>query len=401
MILNYYNDLVFRPSELFLNKDFGQVATVLGALHKKRVRHLICCKELNNDLHSFSDAVVFQAKKRFQFLPEKLDFLKNLAAYQFLFQHKGHFSFLVMFPFCPPSDLLFTKLFLALNPGAKIIVKLDANLTYLEKLQASYIKYPQNCLRQHYYYRRILDIADVVIYETIKAGKLLTSGNFLGMQQSEKFFNVFNGISRKQVATVLDKCPHKPTSSTDNVIIFSGRLGTPEKNVELIFKSDPVPEGWKLKFVGKLDNSFAKVIERYREKDPRFDTKYEFTGEINDKRRYYNELSNAKILLLCSNKEGFPMVFSEAHYFGLYIVTTDVSGAYEATDGGRVGTIVPLNDPIKLRDALHAACANKNLNTIIELGRDYGSSHFIWEESLQLPIFEKIFATQTSTNARG
>jgi glycosyltransferase involved in cell wall biosynthesis len=396
LILNYYNDLVFQPSELFLHKDFGQVATVLGALHGQRVVHLICCNESNKDLSTFSGANVVQATKRFHLLPAKLDFLKNLAAYQFLLQHRGQFSCLVMFPFCPPSDLLIAKLFLALNPSAKIIVKLDANLAYLEQLQASYKASPLNCFRQHHYYRGILDIADVVIYETRKAGQLLGTGNFLGMCQPSKFLNIFNGISRDQVAIALDTQSNELATTRSNIIVFSGRLGSPEKNVELIFKSDPVPEGWKLKFVGSLDKAFMAVIAHYRACDPKFDTKYEFTGEIRDKNSYFQELSAAKILLLCSNKEGFPMVYAEAHYFGLYIVTTDVSGSEEATDGGRIGTIIPRNDPIALREALHSVCSNANLDKLSEAGRAYGSRHFIWEQSLRNPIIDSLFAPRIS-----
>src|ERR1700754_2205279 len=138
MILNYYNDLEFQPSELFLNKDFGQVATVLGTLHERGVTHLICCNEPNEALRTFAGNAVVQAKKWFRFLPSKLDFLKNIAVYHFLFRHRGAFSVLVIFPFWPPSDLSAAKLFRALNPGAKIIMKLDANLAHIERLQASY-----------------------------------------------------------------------------------------------------------------------------------------------------------------------------------------------------------------------------------------------------------------------
>ncbi len=394
MILNYYNDLVFQPSELFLHKDFGQVATVLGALHGQRVVHLICCKESNKDLSTFSGANVVQAKKWFPWLPAKLDFIKNLVAYQFLLQHRGQFSCLVMFPFCPPSDLLIAKLFLALNPAAKIIVKLDANLAYLEQLQASYQVNPSNCFRQHYYYRRILDIADVVIYETRKVGRLLSHGNFLGICKSSKFLNIFNGISQDQVAIALDKKSNELAPTRDNIIIFSGRLGSPDKNVELIFKSDPVPEGWKLKFVGSLDKAFMAVVDHYRACDPKFDKKYEFTGEISNKKLYFKELSTAKILLLCSNKEGFPMVYAEAHYFGLHIITTDVSGSEEATDNGQIGKIIPRNDPIALRVALHSVCSNVNFDKLIDAGRAYGERHFIWEQSLKNPIIESLFSPQ-------
>jgi glycosyltransferase involved in cell wall biosynthesis len=398
MILNYYNDLVFQPSEMFLNKDFGQVATVLGSLHTREVTHLICCNEPNEALRTFAGNGVVQAKKRFRFLPSRLDFLKNMAVYRFLFRHRGAFSVLVMFPFWPSSDLQVAKLFRALNPGAKIIMKLDANLAHIERLQASYEVAPRSRFRQHHYYRLLLDIADVVIYETHGVGHVLTQTPFLGLQAPAKFVNVFNGLSDRQVRAILGGAP--ATARREQVIVISGRLSSPEKNVELIFRSDPVPEGWRIRFIGGMDNAFRELIENYRRRDPNFERKYEFAGEITDKRTYFRALSSARIMLLCSDKEGFPMVYAEAHYFGLYIVTTDVSGAAEATDGGRMGKVIPRNDPAALRDALRAVCADVFLDAATKTAQVYGARHFIWEDSLRTPAIDEIFALDVSAAAR-
>ena len=392
MILNYYNDLVYQPSELFLHKDFGQVATVLGALHGMSVTHLICCNDCNEDLVTFLAADVVQVKKRFQWLPSKLDFLKNLSAYRFLFEHRNEFSCLVMFPFCPPSDLLIAKLFSAFNPSARIILKLDGNVDYLKNLQTSYDAAPNSRVRQHYYYRRLLDIADAVIYETRNVGQLLTRKGFLGLAPSAKYVNIFNGISDNYVRKVVDPClipVHR-----EQVIIFSGRLSSPQKNVDLIFRSDPVPEGWRIKFIGRIDEDFRKLIDGYRQNDKNFDRKYEFIGEVTDKSKYFQEFCRGRVLLLSSIWEGFPMVYAEAHYFGLHIITTDVSGAEEATHGGRVGTIIPSNDPNALRVAMHHVCSSMVFEQPNELGREYGANHFIWEHSLRNPIIDSLFASQ-------
>jgi glycosyltransferase involved in cell wall biosynthesis len=390
MILNYYNDLVFQPSELFLNKDFGQVATVLGRLYGQRVTHLICCNEPDPSLSRFMDNEVVQARKRLRFLPARLDVLKNRAVDRFLERRRGEFSLLVIFPFQPLSDLRVVRRFRALNPGARIVLKLDANRAYLDRLQQSYFAKPRSRIRQHAAYRRLLELADLVIHETRDAGELLRSGEFLGTRLPPgRFLNVYNGLSQRQVEAAGGRLDDD--APRGNVIVFSGRLGTLEKNVELIFRSDPVPPGWKLKFIGPIDDVFATVVARYRAADANFDAKYQFTGAIADKARYFRELSQGKILLLCSNKEGFPMVYAEAHYFGLYIVTTAVSGAAEATDDGRHGRIFPCNDPAALRDALHAVCNDPALEDARRAARKYGARHFLWEDSLRHPAIERLF----------
>jgi glycosyltransferase involved in cell wall biosynthesis len=389
MILNYYNDLAFRPSELFLGKDFGEVATVLGDIHGQEVTHLICCNELNDGLVSFAGNKVTQAEKRLRFLPRKFDFLKNLAVYRFLWAMRGKFSVLVMFPFWPSSDLLVARLFKAFNPGAQIIVKLDANLAHLESLQKAYAERSFNPWRQHVFYGRILRLADLVIHETREVGRLLTTAGFLGLDAPRKFLNIYNGVSAKRIASTGSRDP--ATTVRENVIIFSGRLSAPQKNVELIFRANPVPQGWKIRFLGRVDDAFRDIIESYRRSDFEFDLKYEFVGELNDKKTYYDELSKGKILLLCSIWEGFPMVYAEAHFFGLYIVTTDVSGAQEATDSGRFGSVVANNDPMALRAALYSACNDAHLDQAIALAAAYGKAHFVWEDSLRDEALERVF----------
>ena len=318
MILNYYNDLLFTPSELFLNKDFGQVATVLGRLHNKSVKHLICCNKPNNNFRIFEGNEVVQIKKIFNFLPKKLDFIKNLFAYWFIVRNYKKFKVLVLFPFSPSSDFLLAKFFLAFNHDAKIIMKLDANLDNLNQLKNSYRLFPNSRIRQHYYYRRLLEMSSLIMYETSKVGYLLHDKNFLNLSLCSKSINIFNGLSRVQLNKI-DVNPVAP-KMRENIIIFSGRLWAPEKNVELIFRADPVPVGWVLKFIGSIDDSFQEIIDKYRSIDPHFDKKYIFLGEISDRKLYFEELSKGKVLLLCSNKEGFPMVYAEAHYFHLFIV---------------------------------------------------------------------------------
>lgn len=389
MILNYYNDLTFRPSELFLAKDFGEVATVLGDIHGQAVEHLICCNEANRDLVAFAGNKVTQASKRLRFLPRKLDLLKNLSAYRFLWSTRGKFSTLVMFPFWPSSDLLVAWLFKKLNPGSRVIVKLDANLAHLESLQNAYVRSSINPCRQHVFYARILKLADLVIHETRAVGKLLATAGFLGLGAQPKFLNVYNGVSSRRIAATGSRDP--ATSVRESIIVFSGRLSAPQKNVELIFRSDPVPPGWRIRFLGPVDETFRAIIESYRKDDPEFDKKYEFAGELRDKKTYYDELSRARILLLCSVWEGFPMVYAEAHFFGLYIVTTDVSGAEEATDSGRFGTVVANNDPAALRAALHVACIETDLDKAVADARVYGKAHFVWEDSLRDDAIERLF----------
>jgi hypothetical protein len=69
-----------------------------------------------------------------------------------------------------------------------------------------------------------------------------------------------------------------------------------------------------------------------------------------------------------------------------------VSGAAEATDDGRLGTVIPTNDPLALRNALHYVCSELDLEAAAAAASGYGKEHFLWEVSLRSPAIERLFA---------
>lgn len=88
--------------------------------------------------------------------------------------------------------------------------------------------------------------------------------------------------------------------------------------------------------------------------------------------------------------EGFPNVFAEAHYCGLVIVSSDVSGAADATDQGRWGVVYPPEDAAALRAALSTLPDRAGVergNPEIEKYR----RRFIWEHSLDQPVIRRLF----------
>ena len=389
MILNYYDDKMFAPSEQFLHKDFGQVASVLGQIHGLPVNYLVCANYRSPNLTRFGIHEVTQIKKRLRFLPSKLDAVKNIGVYWFLARSRKKFSNLVAFPFNPPADFLMLLLFKLFNPSAKIIVKLDANVDLLLALQKRFLESPLSLFHLHFYFKKIIKLADCVLYETEDAAKVLYSPSFLGGIDVNKLVNVYNGVS----ATVIEdlKIDFLPPLEREKIIIYSGRLSAPEKNVEMIFRSSPLPDGWKIKFIGKVDSQAMALIEKYRAIDPDFDKKYEFIGEILDKKNYFEEFSSGKILLLCSIKEGFPMVFAEAHFFRLHVVSTDVSGAWEATLGGTFGRVVPKNDDAALRRVLAEVCKYLESGQNAYSPNELLMKRFVWENSLRHPLIEATF----------
>lgn len=384
----YYNDLKFQPSESFLHKDFGQVPYVLADIHHLDLEYWIGAARPNPTFDIFRGRKVRQFGKSGFIRHDRLDVLRNRALYRFVEQATDVTHFLI-FPFTPVTDLAVARR--ARKRGARVILKLDTNKDYLTSLAESWHRHRarwRRRLTQAWHYRELLRLADLVICETSDAADILSS-RFLDLDLTGKLAKVFSGISETwfeelRVRGVADQERRRS-------IIVSGRLSSVQKHTETIFAAGPPPPGWTVDFIGAVDDELKRVINRYRETDPYFDDRYRFHGTINDKAAYYALLMQAKALLLNSRGgEGFPNVFAEAHKCRLFIVASDVSGASDATNNGRWGIVYPADDAAALRTALDMLPSRIDALRDEDVPEDH-RRRFVWEYSLDQPIFHHLF----------
>jgi glycosyltransferase involved in cell wall biosynthesis len=66
-------------------------------------------------------------------------------------------------------------------------------------------------------------------------------------------------------------------------------------------------------------------------------------------------MSAADLFCLASNREGWPNVVHEAMGCGTPIVATDVGGVPDMIPSETYGFVVPINDPVSLREAIGKA----------------------------------------------
>ena len=391
-MLSYYNDLVFSPSESFLFKDFGQVPYVLSEIYNLDLEYWISAKNVNKNFNTFRGKSVRQYSKIFNFLPIRLDFLKNINLYLNFYRRK-EFNFLLIFPFTPVSDLIVALIARFFNPKIKIILKLDTNIDFLKSLENYWsIDVPiwKKIFKQYYYYRKLLDIASLIICETTDCENFLSS-KFMNLNINSKLVKTFSGLSERWISSI--GIESGDNSLRRNSIIVSGRISSWMKHTNLIFEAGPPPQGWRIEFVGEVDEELENTIQVYRRTCPDFDNYYVFHGLVVDKVAYYNILKTARVLLMNSRGfEGFPNVFAEAHFCRLFILSSDVSGARDATDDGRWGAIYPVGSARCLRSAFDAL--PERVATFDEqTGNDYEKYRqaFIWENSLNQPAFRDVF----------
>lgn len=132
----------------------------------------------------------------------------------------------------------------------------------------------------------------------------------------------------------------------ENIILYMGRLAE-EKNILDILKAWRSLQGklggWKLQIVG--DGPVRSKLEKYAGKM----RGVEFTGYTTSPSDYYRK---AKILLLTSRFEGYPMALIEAQRFGVVPVAYPSSDGVVSIlkDGG--GVIVPEKTPEALAESV-------------------------------------------------
>lgn len=389
-IILYYNELMFSPSEAFLYKDFGQVPFVLSEMYAADLEYWISSAKPNSDLIQFRGKKVRQFGKNLGRLTTRLDFLKNAKLYKAIGGDQD-ITHLFLFPFTPLSDLMVARRVRQCRPDVKIIIKLDTNRQFLGAMASEWRRWrnhPLRFMKQCYHYRELLRMADLILFETSECESMLRE-TFMDLNLDEKLAKTFSGLSERWLRSVgivnVSDADRRPT------VIVSGRISSYQKDTALVLKAGPPPPGWTIEFIGEVDDELAELIAAHRATDTRFDDHYRFHGAITNKPQYFDLLMRARALLMNSRGgEGFPNVFAEAHYCNLAIVTSDVSGAFDATDGGRLGLVYPVGDVAALRAALHMlpgypAC-ERSASEIEEYRR-----RFIWEHSLDQSVIRRLF----------
>jgi GalNAc-alpha-(1->4)-GalNAc-alpha-(1->3)-diNAcBac-PP-undecaprenol alpha-1,4-N-acetyl-D-galactosaminyltransferase len=218
-------------------------------------------------------------------------------------------------------------LYKSLHPKGKVILKLDINSGWADRLSLSIPDL-----------RRMYDNCDLITCESKCMKKLL----------SEKWPYRIEYVTNGYLEDV------SPLHSVDynqkeKTILTVGRLGSKVKAnhilLEAFAKCAETYSDWKIKLVGSIEPEFQHYIEDYYRKHPELSSRVIFTGKISNKEQLNEEYRKAKIFAMTSVSEGgTPNVFSEAARNGCYIVSSEIDAVDEMTYWGQCGKSFPIND---------------------------------------------------------
>jgi glycosyltransferase involved in cell wall biosynthesis len=128
----------------------------------------------------------------------------------------------------------------------------------------------------------------------------------------------------------------------ENLVITVARIGVEQKNNEMMLEAlDGMDvNGWKFIFVGPIANDFKSKIKSFFERNPKLKENICFVGNITDKKELYSYYKKAKVFCLTSHFETNANSQMQALYFGLFNISTPVSGWEDISDKGKLGVTI-------------------------------------------------------------
>lgn len=180
----------------------------------------------------------------------------------------------------------------------------------------------------HFFFKPLPDVYTV---ETKRSYERLRNSYYGDLIEKGKLFRLPNGFD-PEILEEID-VTRRAVSDKEKIMITVGRLGTHQKNTELLLDvlSKVDLQDWKFYCIGPIEDSFNGEIERFYSEHPEKRDSVIFTGMISQKEKfeYYDK---ARVFVLTSRHEGFAFALVEATYMKNYVVSTDVGGAEDVLD---------------------------------------------------------------------
>ena len=302
--------------------------------------------------------------------------VKYFNAIEFISTHARDIDVLMLF-FGGERSELFVNCYKNNNPRGKVYIKLDINPYNIE---LPFWKLPLSRIKNLVFRKKFFSNVDVVSCETTLAYDIIKSGRIPGKNFGDKLVFVPNGIDEEEIREMKLEKPAFPKK--ENVMLTIGRLGTPQKNTDMLLKViDKLNlRDWKFYMVGPVEQSFEPIKDGFMENHPELSSKVIWTGPINDRFTLYSLLCKSKVFVLTSKWESFALVFVEAQRFFNYIVSTPVGAASDVVKD-KYGQLVPIGDVQKFCETLQGIIDEK-IDTDVYKGFDV--EKLSWENRLRV-----------------
>lgn len=320
---------------------------------------------------------------------DKFELFKNISFYNYLFKEAKEIDYLMLFHL--KVDNFFLILFYKfLNKKGKIYLKLDTKKVQINFYNQNF----KNLFRkiQIKILENILKKVDLISCETKGCFNEIFINGLCNLDISNKLIYIPNGFDEDYL--IENNVKVKKFEEKENIMITVGRIGTEEKNNEMLLKAINKIElkDWKIYIIGPYTEKFKEYYDDFIKSYPDKKNKVILVGNIEDKNLLYDYYNRAKVFLFTSRWESFGIVLVEALRFGNYIITTDVGGAKDITNNGEIGMITEIENEEQYKNEIL-----KVINEKINLEGKYNHSlkwcekNFLWDSIVKNEKFKKIF----------
>ena len=171
----------------------------------------------------------------------------------------------------------------------------------------------------------------------------------------EQLITIYNPVFNDGIFNAsLENLDEKLFYNNNKTLISIGKLTNTPKNQELLIKAfyilNKTHNNLQLIFLGEGEDKDA-FIELTKELGIKENVHF-----LGFKTNPYKYIVHSNLLVLSSDTEGFGNVIVEALALGVNVVSTDCpSGPKEILENGKYGFLSPVNDPIKLAEAIEKA----------------------------------------------
>ena len=313
---------------------------------------------------------------KISFIPRSEKFLySDISILKYLYSESRNIDVLNLFHF-KRDNILYLLLYKFLNPEGKTYVKLDIDLLFFKKYNSFFFStYKLKNYLLKSFTKLHLNLTDLFSIETEEARDYLIK---IYPEMERKLICIPNGVDDEFISKTI---PLKTFEEKENIIITVGRIGTFQKNSELLLESIQLTDlkDWKVYIIGQIEESFNEYISNFFVKHPNLRDQIIFTGNISDRKELFEFYNRAKIFCATSRFEGFPIAFAEASYFGNYIISTPVSSSSQITDSGRFGVLAEAKPEIfskAIRIAISEGFLNRDLDQEI---KDFARINLTWQ----------------------
>lgn len=259
-------------------------------------------------------------------------------------------------------NAVLAKIFKYKNKLGKIYLKLDVDQKFFDytpsKISRTLID-------------KLLTLSTVISYES----KVVEES----IRNSDIFSNSLN-----KLIYIPNCCPeasrvHKYNEKKQNIILTVGRLGSYQKNTELLLDViDEMDLGtWNIWLVGSITKDIECKIENNKNKQNIF-----YKGNIIERNEILEIYNLSKVFVLPSRYEGFATVLCEASLFGNFIISTDVNGAQDITNNFEYGKCFSNKQELKsiLNDLINGAI---DINSLSKAQSEFTGQYFNWNSVIK------------------